>query len=79
VLIDYGQVVDPTVRATKESHDGGVDMAQAKDLATRPADLEVSRSPDLAPVCVPSGGDCTSHNDSACCSHYCVYSTNKCK
>ena len=30
-------------------------------------------------VCVGKGGDCTYHNNSVCCSNYCVYSTNTCK
>jgi hypothetical protein len=41
-------------------------------------------SPDLPPPsdlglsCQPTGGACN-HDDSVCCSHYCVYKTGKCK
>jgi hypothetical protein len=37
--------------------------------------------PDMtpAPSCVPTGGDCTYHNDAICCSSYCIYKTNTCK
>ena len=40
---------------------------------------DMSHVNDLTKSCQPKGGDCTFHDDSACCSNYCVYSTNKCK
>ena len=37
--------------------------------------------PDLSQPqqCVPSGGDCTYHNNKICCSNYCIYKTNTCR
>lgn len=29
--------------------------------------------------CMPTGGDCTYHNNKACCSNYCEYATNTCR
>ena len=52
--------------------------ATAADLSSSP-DLKSVAPVDLAPQCVAKGGDCTYHQDSVCCSQYCVYSTNKCK
>jgi hypothetical protein len=62
----------------------------AADMSTPPnpsappdlsqASPDLSPRPDLAhPACVATGGDCTYHNDSVCCSKYCTYSTNTCK
>jgi hypothetical protein len=49
---------------------GPEDGATASDMS----------EPDLAhSSCVASGGDCTYHKDSVCCSRYCEYSTNTCK
>jgi hypothetical protein len=46
--------------------DLGASDLGASDLSTKPA-------------CAPTGGDCTYHNNAACCSNYCVYKTNTCK
>jgi hypothetical protein len=55
--------------------------ATVHDMATPQSlpDLAQPQVPDLAPACVATGGDCTYHNNSICCSNYCIYSTNKCK
>jgi hypothetical protein len=55
---------------------GPQDGAAPRDGAA-PDDLS---EPDMAHAsCVASGGDCTYHKDSVCCSKYCEYSTNTCK
>jgi hypothetical protein len=44
-----------------------------------PPDLsQPSPPPDLR-SCVGTGGDCTYHKNSVCCSNYCIYSSNTCK
>jgi hypothetical protein len=83
-------VADPGVGGNGTSDDGGTaDLSQpassadlaslpAKDQGAAPADL-TSSSSDLAAACVATGGSCAVHNDSVCCSKYCVYATNTCK
>src|ERR1700681_2828647 len=58
--------------ATPDSSSAAPDMSPA-DFSTPPP------APDLGPACVPTGGDCTYHNNSACCSSYCIYSSNTCR
>ncbi len=41
-------------------------------------DLTAAQLPDGA-SCVPTGGDCTYHNDSICCSKYCIYASETCQ
>jgi hypothetical protein len=54
------------------------DLTPALDLTQAPPDLAPQK--DLAkPSCVGTGGDCTYHNNSVCCSNYCTYSTNTCR
>lgn len=55
-----------------QASSGDPDMASSPpiDMATAPADML---------SCLPTGGDCTGHNDAICCSKYCVYATNTCK
>jgi hypothetical protein len=74
--------------ANGKPHDQGTpgspqpDLAQSSlpDLKSPPPDLTTSTTPDLASgSCVPTGGDCTYHNNGVCCSKYCVYKTNTCK
>ena len=64
------------VQGTQAPQDEPDALLSLPDLA--PAVDEGAR--DLKPAsCVASGGDCTYHRDSVCCSGACVYSTNKCK
>jgi hypothetical protein len=50
------------------------------DLTAPPEDLARPHHADMAqPTCVATGGDCTYHKNSVCCSNYCIYSSNTCK
>jgi hypothetical protein len=70
--------VEPTVDLSQPSS-----AAQPPDLSARidlRAATDLSEPPrDLAPACVPTGGDCTYHKNSVCCSHYCIYSSETCR
>ena len=61
---------------------GGGDMAHAAsgDMS-QPAsgDMATAASTDMATACLPTGGNCSFHNDAACCSNYCIYATNLCR
>lgn len=83
-------VTPPAVGGNGAGDDGSV--AQASDMArSTPLDLGgkadagapvgdlATVAADLAPACVPTGGDCSGHNDAVCCSKYCVYATNSCR
>lgn len=61
--------------------DGSNDMAHAThDMSMPPpVDMSMPAPPDMASSCVAKGGDCTYHNDSICCSKYCIYSSNTCR
>ena len=82
-------VTPPAVGGNGASGDASVadpaDMARSApdlggkgDASAPPSDLSTVAA-DLAPACVPTGGDCSGHNDAVCCSKYCVYATNSCR
>lgn len=65
----------PPAEEDMRSSSGSPEMSQPPA-----ADMMMSLPPpDLAPACVPTGGSCYYHKDAVCCSHYCVFSTNKCR
>jgi len=62
--------------------DGAMDLSSAasQDLSMPGSTPDMSKTHDMASGgCVGTGGDCTYHNNSVCCSNYCVYSSNTCK
>jgi hypothetical protein len=61
---------------------GTVTPPSPPDFSTPPPPPpDFSIEPDLSQPqqCVPSGGDCTYHNNKICCSNYCIYKTNTCR
>ena len=77
-----GRCVDPGTMPELGTFDGPAsdqalaDLSSAQD-ASGPVDL--GKEPDLAPMCVASGGSCYYHRNNVCCSGYCIYMTNKCR
>lgn len=70
---DDGSVAD----AADMARSGVPDLGRTSDAGLPAGDLATAA--DLAPACLPTGGDCSGHNDAACCSKYCVYATNSCR
>jgi hypothetical protein len=67
---DFAAAVDHG--ADSSTNESGDMRSGSTDLSSPPRDLSQSS-------CVATGGDCTYHKNSVCCSNYCVYSTNTCK
>jgi Rieske Fe-S protein len=83
VLVDYAMSVSASSRASTAPSDGGVadlsPLGPRNDLSpAAPNDLARPAPADMAAECAPPGADCTYHDDSKCCSRYCIYKTNTC-
>jgi hypothetical protein len=68
----------PTMDLRQPPPAADLSAAAAPDLSRQHPDLSIAH--DMAtPTCVGPRGDCTYHQNSVCCSNYCIYSTNTCR